>query len=360
MRAYERSLVNYIVKKQYNTAQKFLITYNEHININNNIKFKHGIPMAPVFYLLQNNNDDIIELLKLFIKYGLDLEITDINGNTPLMVTCIENNINLVNFFLKNGSNTNTINNRQKTPLIVAIKNNNKDVIKLLLEYKADVTNPNLLLNCVTDRKRDINDPNDRHHFGMIYNYPIIKLLLNAGADPNVIKDDQFPALICSLGCYGVIKKIINEKNIDETYSYKKIYIRPINYVDTTIFCGDLYVYGDLFDTYLTVSFNLLQICFYNIINLTLLKCENKKRFKSYIKIAKFLIRNEIHTKNIINNGYVLAHAERPPVYPHKNRYIEEILEYKNKYAKEMYTRIYNFSMFPEVLCKIIYGYALL
>jgi hypothetical protein len=37
-----------------------------------------------------------------------------------------------------------------------------------------------------------------------------------------------------------------------------------------------------------------------------------------------------------------------------KNKYIEEILE---NYCKEIYLLIYDFSIFPEVLCKIIHSY---
>jgi hypothetical protein len=351
MRAYERSLVNYIVKRQYDIAQKFLITYNERININSTIKLKKRIPVSPIFYLLRRDNDDITELLKLFLKYSLDLEITDIDGNTPLMLACIKNNINLVNFFLKNKSDVNTSANN-KTPLIVAIDNNNKDMIKLLLEHKANINQHNLLPKFVDKLKYESN----------LHNYSVIKLLLNANADPTVIKGDQFPALVCSLGCYSTIEKIINNENINKMYFYNKKYIRPINKVNNVLLGMSYHP-----DSYCN-QFNLLQICFYNILNLSLLNGENKKRFKDYIKIAKFLVRNNISIKKTrFNCGYMLTNRtfltrSNPKGFGttyngEKNKYIEEILEYKNKYPKEMYKRIYNFLMFPEVLCKLIHSY---
>ena len=102
---------------------------------------------------MQLNNDEILELYKLILKAGLDVNCKDKDGNTPLSILAntshvieldlwrtdpwLENII--VNSLIDHGTNVNVKNNIGMTPLMQASQYNNEDLVKLLLKNGADI-----------------------------------------------------------------------------------------------------------------------------------------------------------------------------------------------------------------------------
>lgn len=77
---------------------------------------------------------DIVEFLK---KSGATLEVTDEQGNTPLMLAVQTDNHRLVYHLLEYGANVNTHNQAEETPLQVAQRTASPEVVDYLLRYGA-------------------------------------------------------------------------------------------------------------------------------------------------------------------------------------------------------------------------------
>ena len=70
---------------------------------------------------------------------GANLNITDNNGWTPLMVAVKYSSPDMVKLILDKGTDVNARNNENWTPLMIAAKYSNEEVVKILLEYGAEI-----------------------------------------------------------------------------------------------------------------------------------------------------------------------------------------------------------------------------
>jgi ankyrin repeat protein len=329
MRKHERTFCYYILYKQYFAAKSYLKKYNEHINVNNSTNF-NGVIVTPIFQLLLNDNEKTVDLIRMLLNHKLDLSIKDCDKNTLLLFACVKNNIGAAKLFIENRCDIEARNEHDKTPLIIAIENDNIELIKLLLDHGAKTNN--MLKLCI----RRYNYPDS----DIMYNSRVIKLLLDAHANPNEIKDGRFQYVVCNIGCYDALEKMINHTNINNLYPWDVGHTKNRDY---------MYYYSNI-EYY--ESCCLLQNCIMNILNL----CEGKKNDKmiqNYINIAKFLIRNEILMDSIFNSDS----KNRLYIPISENKYVKEIMKYKGEYNKEMYLQIYNFTFLPDVLCKLIHSY---
>lgn len=144
-----------------------------------------------------NYTDKALEMLRKGNVNGLD--DFDGKGFTPLYYAVWNNNLVLVKELLDKGCD---INRRQKnseaTVLSYSVEKMNFEMVQLLLKYKPDLTmkytnryfgfESNILLLCVNE----------------YHSYNIVKLLLEAGADPNCIIEHTNPGLtIATYSCSG-------------------------------------------------------------------------------------------------------------------------------------------------------------
>lgn len=111
------------------------------------------------------------ELIKDLIDSGVDPNIQDENGDTPLIRACKIKNIKLVNYILEKGVNLNIQNNEGYTALLIACKKGYVETIKLLLEKGANV---NL---------RNLENKNAYYYAYVNREYDICKLLIEYGSD---------------------------------------------------------------------------------------------------------------------------------------------------------------------------------
>lgn len=113
-------------------------------------------------------------IFKLLINSGANINLSTNNGYTPLLFSCMRNNTELVKYFIAKGSNIHQKTKNGWTAITLTSKNpalffhhcQNGENIKLAQEL-IDVTHK-------TTNYRTEHDPSE-----------IIRLLLNAGADPN-------------------------------------------------------------------------------------------------------------------------------------------------------------------------------
>lgn len=79
-----------------------------------------------------------IEIIKLFMKYGVNINYKACNGYTPLHCAVINNQASIAEFLIKEGAEINAQNDWAQTPLFCAVDAENIKAIKILLEYGAD------------------------------------------------------------------------------------------------------------------------------------------------------------------------------------------------------------------------------
>lgn len=81
-----------------------------------------------------------VEIVKLLLKYPLDINSRGLDDVTPLMYAIMKRDITVVNILIENGADVNIPNKYGKTPLMVAADMFKDDdtIIKLLLDNGAD------------------------------------------------------------------------------------------------------------------------------------------------------------------------------------------------------------------------------
>ena len=81
-------------------------------------------PGTPFFYAVTGRNKEIIELL---LSNGVDVNLKNRNGSSPLELAIILNEPEIVKLLIDGGANVNVINHRGSTPLDYVIENNYKN-----------------------------------------------------------------------------------------------------------------------------------------------------------------------------------------------------------------------------------------
>lgn len=81
----------------------------------------------------------IIDFIKIFIKYGGDINYKDENGSTALMLLSYFGYEDCVKFLIENDAEIDTQNSGIETPLLLAYENNHFNIVKLLIDSGADV-----------------------------------------------------------------------------------------------------------------------------------------------------------------------------------------------------------------------------
>ena len=187
---YKQALSNSELKKHYDREINY-INLNEIINEN----FE-----TPLFQALRTEDVDIVKLL---VKNGADVNKENKDGNTPLIKACKKENKNIVKLLIEYGADVNK---------------ENKNIVKLLIEYGADVNKENkdgntpLIYSCnhyykdiaelLIENGADVNKENKDGDTPLIkacekkYNGNIVKLLIENGADVNKENKDGNTPLI--------------------------------------------------------------------------------------------------------------------------------------------------------------------
>jgi len=141
----------------------------------------------PFWTPLQEAIDEVddggkIEIVQLLIQAGADVNTWNLDQDSnPLLMAIWGGHEHLVSLLLKEGANPNIKDNEGNSPLRLSVEEENIKMVKLLLNYGA---------------KETINEAGGFGGMNALgiavnkLNIPIIKVLLEKGADPEVIDND--------------------------------------------------------------------------------------------------------------------------------------------------------------------------
>jgi len=94
-------------------------------------------PTTPLMLATEYGKENIVELL---IKHGAQIDSTDRNGNTALInATKYPNGIAIVNRLLRIGANVNASNCDGVTPLMVGVKSGSEEMVRTILDNRPNL-----------------------------------------------------------------------------------------------------------------------------------------------------------------------------------------------------------------------------
>ena len=134
------------------------------------------MPNGLFYVLIDACKNGHIDLVKKMLRYGVDVNVNDKYGNTPLYWASMCGYTEVVKLLLAHGADVNVKDNDGSTPLYWASSRGHTEIVKLLLAHGADV-NVNV---------------NDKYGNTPLFcasyegHAEIVKLLLEHGADVNV------------------------------------------------------------------------------------------------------------------------------------------------------------------------------
>lgn len=173
-----------------------------------------GYNFTPLTRALDNEN---IELAKLLIESGADVNLKNHNNKYPLCMACDIGDLSLVKYMISKGANVNVTGKENYTPLLYAADCDSKDsleIVKLLVEKgaKVNVASENGYTPLILAGW-------DRYN-----SFEIIKYLVNNKADINAKTKDGYnvgmsSARLHNLECYKFLEKNgFNFKSTDKNH----------------------------------------------------------------------------------------------------------------------------------------------
>ena len=90
----------------------------------------HGVTIA--FWAVRSDEPIYLNILKLLIEKGANVNKADSMGNTPLLEACEQGKLESVKILLANGAKPNQATLKAEKPLDLAIKSGNRELIDLL------------------------------------------------------------------------------------------------------------------------------------------------------------------------------------------------------------------------------------
>lgn len=162
-----------------------------------------------------NNFEDIFESVKndnlkaveIYITNGMDVNIKDNSGWSPLHYAADRGNNNVVRLLIESRADVNIKSNEGKTPLHIAVQKNKVEIIKLLLKKGANINLSDrlgktplhlslwnqkagltilLIKNGANVNAKDISGQTPLHISSLNGYLGVTKFLLQNGADPNI------------------------------------------------------------------------------------------------------------------------------------------------------------------------------
>ena len=169
-----------------------------------NVKAQNRYGVTPIALACENGSAPVVERL---VKAGVSANTTGPLGETALHVCARTGKPEAVRILLTNGARVDTIENwRGQTPLMWAAAEGNVDAMKMLIEAGADV---NARSTIIAWERQRTEEPRDKWlpPGGLT---PLLfaardgkvasaKVLLDAGADINIVDPDRHTALIIAL-----------------------------------------------------------------------------------------------------------------------------------------------------------------
>lgn len=143
-------------------------------------------------------NEDAKKAAKLLKNKNIDINYQDPSAEmTPLQMAVSKNNVKICKLLIKAGANLELKNKLNNTPLMTAIYDMDFELIKLLVDSGANPNSKNGLREDLTPLMFAASAGNNR----------IVKLLLKAGADLEILGKDNRTALVLA-AYYGKLETV--------------------------------------------------------------------------------------------------------------------------------------------------------
>ncbi|HYR83121.1 MAG TPA: ankyrin repeat domain-containing protein [Terriglobia bacterium] len=189
--------------------------------------------MTPLLFAAREGN---LEMARILVEAKADLERPSANGTRPLVVAIINNHIELALFLLEKGADPNAFDDFYKrTPLFAAVQMRDPDFTRDTAPPVADARDPMDLIKELLDRGAN---PNLRTNTTPVRGFmqvstswvnfdgqtpfiraalagdvTLMRLLLEHGADPNVVTKEGSTALMAAAGINWVVAQTFSRSN---------------------------------------------------------------------------------------------------------------------------------------------------
>jgi ankyrin repeat protein len=161
-------------------------------------------------YLLKAIKKNDQEMIKLLVSSGADVNIADVSGKTPLILSIENDNLEAAKTLISSGGvNIQQRNDDGKTPLYYALSKGNPEMVKLLMNSGANPKN----IEWLSDENASLFIATED------CNLEIAKLLIAAGIDVNFADryDGQTPIFHASENCSSEMVKFLISSGADVT-----------------------------------------------------------------------------------------------------------------------------------------------
>jgi len=197
------------------------------------VNARSKVGMTPL--LVAASTAGSIEIVRFLMAHGADLK-TPVGGATPLLAAAMASDLNMARLFVEKGVDVNAATARGDTPLQFAAATGNLALVKLLLAKGADVNAANIKSNEVRKGLIGLN-----HLSPLLYASPyatpeLVKTLIDAGANVNAqdirgmtplmlavaseVQNPDVARLLLSRGCDIKAKSLTDETALDWASKY--------------------------------------------------------------------------------------------------------------------------------------------
>uniref|UniRef100_A0A8C5PMV0 Ankyrin repeat and SOCS box containing 1 n=1 Tax=Leptobrachium leishanense TaxID=445787 RepID=A0A8C5PMV0_9ANUR len=140
------------------------------------------LPCSPLRIAATAGHADCVDLL---IRYGAQLELVDVKGQTPLYVATENGHLDCVQVLLKAGANPNGSLHNRSSPVYNSARVGRADILQELIRYGADVDIDHQLLFRGSGSSLRSLASSPLYISAAYHNVSCFRLLLEAGANPD-------------------------------------------------------------------------------------------------------------------------------------------------------------------------------
>ena len=154
---------------------------------------------AEELHLYEASANNNVELVRLLLDIGADINLANRDGETPLYVASLFGYVKMVRILAERGGNINKANKNGETPLHIASQNGQVEVVKILLEKGANIN------------KFDYSLETPLYVASEAGNEEVVRILLENGARVNIPNTvGQTPLMIAvSYGHFEIVEALL-------------------------------------------------------------------------------------------------------------------------------------------------------